>query len=309
MTEFALFDSHFHIWATSDVPHAWLAFGASHPLPALGDLAAIQRRYGLANHLNCAAPSRIVGGIVVEGGADCKEAELDWIAAEIAGKGGFGVVAPVEMLAKEAEALISTRAARAEVVGFRQILNWDPSNPTWCFAPDDLMAHPEFEARLRQIAGLGKTFDAQLWHGQFHALAALCRAIPTLRVVIDHCGMPLGLPGPELGAWSRELGVFSDLPQVSMKLSGLGMFQANWTAAHYAPVLDAIAEVFGLDRIMFGSNFPVDLPLMPFGDAIAELQSWARTRQDGFERKLFLTNGMRFYGLKGASAPLSTRHP
>ncbi len=64
-----------------------------HPLPTLSDLSAIPRRYGLAAHLTGAAPSRIVGGIIVEGGADRKEAELDWIVAEIAGQDGFGIVA------------------------------------------------------------------------------------------------------------------------------------------------------------------------------------------------------------------------
>ncbi len=211
------------------------------------------------------------------------------------------------MLGPDADALIAARAARAEVVGFRQILNWSPSDPTWCFAPGDLMADDAFAARLRQIAGLGKTFDAQLWHGQFAALAALSRSIPSLRVVIDHCGMPLRAPGPELADWSRALRVFADLPQVSIKVSGLGMFRRNWTVSHYAPVLDAIVTVFGPDRIMFGSNFPVDLPFMPYADAVAELQSWANSRPGTAER-LFLTNGMRFYGLTRVSAPLSIPH-
>jgi predicted TIM-barrel fold metal-dependent hydrolase len=50
----------------------------------------------------------------------------------------------------------------------------------------------------------------------------------------------------------------SDLPQVVCKLSGLGMFDHDWTADSIRPIVEAVLEQFGPDRCMFGSNFPVD---------------------------------------------------
>ena len=61
-----------------------------------------------------------------------------------------------------------------------------------------------------------------------------------------------------LSAWRAGLKALAESPNVCCKVSGLGMFNPGWTAADLRPIVLTVIEVFGPQRVMFGSNFPVD---------------------------------------------------
>jgi predicted TIM-barrel fold metal-dependent hydrolase len=136
---------------------------------------------------------------------------------------------------------------------------------------------PKFREGYATLARFGLTFDSWAYHPQLDELHDLACAFPDIPVVIDHIGVPLGV-GPYAGQrdavfaeWKRLLQKFAALPNVCIKLGGLGMsvfgfgfHQANRppTSAELAqtwgPYILTCIEIFGPSRCMFESNFPVD---------------------------------------------------
>jgi predicted TIM-barrel fold metal-dependent hydrolase len=147
-----------------------------------------------------------------------------------------------------------------------------------------MMLTPEFRAGLRALAARGHSFDAWLFHPQLPELVDLARAVPEATIVLDHLGAPLGV---EAWAGRRDevdetlrssLQEVAACPNVVMKVGGVGMdfyYGTGWTTLDAPPSSDDVVarwgdlirwtiDVFGPDRCMFESNFPVDRETLPY---------------------------------------------
>ncbi len=140
-----------------------------------------------------------------------------------------------------------------------------------------LHQHTGFRRGLAQLQALGLSFDAWLYHTQIGELADLARSLPGLQIVLNHLGGPLGA-GPYRGkrnevltAWRDSLKTLATCPNVSVKLGGLAMAIGGFEfhkltlppgseqlANAWAPYLHSAIDLFGPQRCMFESNFPVD---------------------------------------------------
>lgn len=134
-----------------------------------------------------------------------------------------------------------------------------------------------FREGYAKLAPHGLTFDSWAYHSQLDELYDLARTFPEIPVVIDHLGVPLGV-GPYLGQrdavfseWKRLLQKIAALPNVCIKLGGLGMsvFGFGFHLADRPPTSEELTpawgpyiltciDIFGPSRCMFESNFPVD---------------------------------------------------
>jgi L-fuconolactonase len=171
--------------------------------------------------------------------------------------------------------------------GIRHISTWDedPSllNPAYT-PPRDMFYSSEFREGFAQLAPLGLSFDAWLYHRQIPDLAALARAFPGTQIILDHVGGPLGI-GAYAGRrdavfteWKASIQDLARCPNVAVKLGGLGMriggfgFEegelppsSNQLATAWKPYVDTCIEAFGANRCMFQSNFPVDKGSYSYG--------------------------------------------
>jgi L-fuconolactonase len=166
----------------------------------------------------------------------------DWIAGVV---GWVPLAHPAEV-----DRLLETCAADPAFVGVRHLINVEP-DPDWVIRPDVLKS-------LRVLAARGLTFDyvgilpRHLEHVPFVAQSA-----PDLRIVIDHLGKP-PIARRELEPWSSLLARAARMPNVFAKLSGLDAGDADyWTAAEIVPYVDRALDLFGPERLMFGSDWPV----------------------------------------------------
>ncbi len=131
-----------------------------------------------------------------------------------------------------------------------------------------------FLAGARCLAEMGLTLDIWALHTQLGDIVEFARTIPELPIVIDHCGGPIGV-GPYANQreqvfadWSAGLRQAAALPNLNIKLSGLGMARLGFRgdpaktsdelAAKWKPYVQACVEAFGPERSIFASNFPVD---------------------------------------------------
>jgi L-fuconolactonase len=134
--------------------------------------------------------------------------------------------------------------------GVRHLVNVEP-DPDWIIRPDVMKG-------MRILAIRGLTFDyvgILLRHLEHFSLVARC--VPDLRIVIDHLGNPPIATG-EFEPWSSLLTRAARMPNVFAKLSGLDSSSAEyWTAGDISPYVDRALELFGPERLMFGSDWPV----------------------------------------------------
>ena len=142
----------------------------------------------------------------------------------------------------------------------------------------DLYEREDFRRGFRQLAPMGLSFDAWVLEPQLPYVIDLARAFPDTTIVLDHVGTPLG-SGRYLGRreerfpiWRRNMAELARCENVAMKLGGLGMSHPNFPsfraeppasseqlAQEWRPYVEACIELFGAERCMFESNFPVDI--------------------------------------------------
>lgn len=172
------------------------------------------------------------------------------------------------------------RAGGGRFRGIRHAAGWDASEQirnSHTNPPQGLLRDATFRAGFAQLAPLGLSFDAWLYHPQLDDLVDLARAFPGTTIILDHVGGPLGY-GPYAGkadetfrGWSQSIRALAGCPNVVVKLGGLGMrlgvfdfhkreapVSSEVLAAAWKPWIDTCIEAFGADRCMYESNFPVD---------------------------------------------------
>ena len=118
------------------------------------------------------------------------------------------------------------------------------------------MMDPNFHCGLRLLAKYNLIFDMQLYPNQLRCAAVLAAAYPNLRIVINHCGFPM-LSEDANSEWLNGLKLMALNENVFIKLSGWGLHGADWRK-WMKYVIKTVVELFGVDRCMFASDFPVD---------------------------------------------------
>jgi L-fuconolactonase len=194
-----------------------------------------------------------------------------------------GIVAFADLTLGEltTEALEAHRnAARGRLKGIRHRAKWDPDPAVRGPISADragLYLEPAFGEGIDRLAAMGLAFDASVFHPQIPDVTALARAHPNASIVLIHSGSPVG-HGSYAGSeaenhahWLASMRELATCPNVSVKMGGLLMCLGNFdftaaerppTSEHLAglwrPYIEPCIELFGAERCMASSNFPVD---------------------------------------------------
>jgi predicted TIM-barrel fold metal-dependent hydrolase len=210
-------------------------------------------------------------------------------AAAMSASGGYGpaaicagIVGHVNLLLGDGargvlEAEIAAGGGRFR--GIRHSSAWDADAEIaglYATRPKGLLLDPTFRKGFAALAPLNLSFDAWLFHPQIAELIDLARAFPDTRIVLDHCGGPIGLGGyanreEVFKVWKASILEIAKCPNVSVKLGGLAMRLLGYdfherprppssedAAAAWRPYIETCIEAFGPARGMFESNFPPD---------------------------------------------------
>jgi L-fuconolactonase len=138
-----------------------------------------------------------------------------------------------------------------------------------------------------------------------YEVAALAEAVPELRIVIDHAGLP-GDPQRLQPDWFGAITAVARHPSVAIKLSGLQeqtdrssecFGEAPREPSYYQVVLEHCWSCFGAERLMFASNWPASEAGGSYGDALALVESFFQKRGSKAEERYFRTNVQSIYGL------------
>lgn len=253
-------DPHMHLWDLTRHYYAWLQ---DDPLPnnPAGDVTPIANRsYGIDDYLADAGDWNVQAVVHVECGLPKRDqlSESDWLQG-LANARGYpqGIVAGAALDDPEVEPLLAAHAERVNVRGIRQIINWH-SDPVKTYTARDLIDDPAWRRGFALLGKYGLAFDLQLYPSQMPAAARLAAAHPGTQLIINHAGMPTDRDDAGIEAWRRGMMLLAERPNVAVKISGLGMVDRAWTVDGIRPFVLTAIELFGVDRAMFASNFPVD---------------------------------------------------
>jgi predicted TIM-barrel fold metal-dependent hydrolase len=293
-------DPHHHLWDLHLHSHPWLTGRGASAL--LGDIAALRRDYPLAEFLADAMDVDLVASVHVQAEVAREQAvdETRWLQAiaDAPDSRGFphGIVAYADLAASDVERTLEAHAACANLRGIRQILNRHP-DPALSSANRDYMREDAWQRGFAALRRHGLSFDMQLYWPQMIDGAITARRHPDIQIVLDHAGMPLERDEDGIEGWRGGMRCLADCPNVAVKISGLGMVDHLWTVASIRPFVLETIEIFGVERCMLASNFPVDRLYSDYTTLWRAFDAITETLSPDERAALFHDNAIRIYRL------------
>lgn len=263
-----LVDSHFHIWRQADLP--WL-LGPMQPR-IFGPYEPIRRDYPISEYLGDCRPAGVTQAVYVQANW-AVDRYLDEVAfvSQASEDTGFpiAIVAYADMLAEDARPQLDQLARNGRVRGVRMQLHWH-ENTLYRFAGGpDLARDPRLIANVGRLAEYGFSFDLQVFAGQMAGAAALATACPKVTFVLQHAGMLEDLSPAGVAAWRAGMARLAAQPNIVSKLSGLGTFLRRNDPEQIAFIAGETLALFGAERCLFGSNFPIEKLWTNYAELIA----------------------------------------
>ncbi len=231
-------DAHQHFWRLARGDYGWLT----------AELGVLYRDHEPAELLPLLVERDIWQSVLVQ--AAPTDAETDFL-LELAGQRDFvaAVVGWVDMAARDAPDRLEELAQHASFRGVRPMIQ-DIADDAWMLRAE---LTPAFEA----LIALGLRFDALVLPRHLDNLVRLLERHPALPVVIDHGAKP-DIAGGGFEPWYERMRIIAAQPHVFCKLSGLVTeAAADWRTDDLKPYVDALFELFGAERLMWGSDWPV----------------------------------------------------
>ena len=200
-----------------------------------------------------------------------------------------GVVAWVDILAPSAVEDLQSWARFRKLKSIRPYLQ--------DLAEDDWILKPELDPAIKAMLDLGLRFDALIKPRHILNTVRFIERYPTLPVIVDVMAKP-AICENGFEPWRRDIEQFRNLKHVYCKMSGILTEDGpNWTRDRLRPYFEAIIDVFGPDRLVFGSDWPVV-------NLVADYSSWIETLNQALggltradQQKIWADNGERFYGV------------
>ncbi len=284
-------DAHHHLWDLEKVDYPWLMARGQERF--FGDPSPIQRNYPVSEFRSGAEAFGIEASVHIQVGASDPMEEARWVQSIAVGNPMWPAaqVAFCDLASESTEADLVSLSELPTVRGIRQIVGRSAKEDS-ATGTNRLLEDPNFEKGLRMAAGFGLSFDLQLIPELMHRSAELFGRIGDLPVALCHCGSPGDWSANGLRSWKRSLRNLAALPQFHCKLSGLGMFRVGWTTEDIRPIVETCLELFGSERCMFGSNFPVDSLRSSYG---AIMSAYEDIVPPGDHDAVFGANAARFY--------------
>jgi L-fuconolactonase len=257
--------------------------------------------------------------------SDDPSEETAWVASLPFGEGGAprlaGIVAHAD---PRSDDFTRTLDAHAQVsdrfVGIRCMAAWHEDKKVMRWGDrEGILRSREFLDGFAPVADRGLTFDAYVYSTQLSDVTVLAEEYPDTTIILDHYGPPVGWLGPmgrslgrteadrtELFArWKDGIAAVAEHPNVVAKHSGIGFpmtglqqvgIGRSELADLVAPMVDHATDVFGEDRLLFGSNFPMDKAVVDYATLVGAMADILAPRGPELLRKVFRANAERVYG-------------
>lgn len=269
-----LFDTHVHLIYPNKLSYPWLS-----DVPALNKPYDYEEYKITANRLG------------IEG---CFHMEVDVSEKDIKNETNM-----LEDLRNQTDSKIKgiISACRPEQQGFDVFLNWAAQKTiikgfrrVLHVVSDDISQSSLFRENIKLLSNTDLTFDLCARADQLPIIEELIDECPNVKFILDHCGVP-DIKNDMFASWAASMKTISQRPNVTAKISGIIAYgdAESWKLTDIKPYFDHTVDVFGIDRIIWGSDSPVcklggGLPTW-VGLTHTLTAEWSKTERQSFYRE------------------------
>ncbi|MEA2547443.1 MAG: L-fuconolactonase [Chloroflexota bacterium] len=280
----ARIDAHHHFWDPTRTSYPWMAGAALDP---------IRRAFGPGDLLPELAAQGISGTVLVQTISSLDETrEFLGLAARwtfIRGVVGW-VDLTSDTVGDDLDALQGGPGGD-RLVGIRHQVH-DEADPDW-------LRRDDVRRGLAAVQARGLRYDLLVRARELPAAADTVRALPDLQFVLDHIAKPR-IAGGEDPEWQERMPALAALPNVAVKLSGMVTEAdwASWTPADLRPFVGDVVDWFGIERLLFGSDWPVCLLAASYSGVVEGLHEALGALSTDDEARIMGSNAERIYELR-----------
>jgi predicted TIM-barrel fold metal-dependent hydrolase len=286
---FGFVDAHIHFYDLQhpELRYSWLEPDFVHPV--IGNINGIKAlEYFPANYQAETRFAGVVGAVHVQAalGSLAPERESDFV-EEVAREWElpFVLVGDARMQSPDVERTLAEHATHPRFRGIRD------------FAQGDYLVDPDFHRGYGLLAKYGMSFDLDAVWQDCAKAAALAAKFPDTKLILCHAGYPQERTDEYFADWRRGLEELAGQENALCKISGLGMVDQRWSVETLRPWVLGCIEAFGVDRCMFGTNWPVDRLFSSYPDLVSAYRSIVADFTAEEQRRLFADNARRWYRL------------
>jgi L-fuconolactonase len=272
-------DSHIHFWEYHPVKNAWIT----------EDMKVIQHDFLPKDIAPILQENNIEGCIAIQ--ADQSETETHFL-LQLADENEFikGVVGWIDFKARNVVERLEYFSQFKKLKGFRHIVEAE--------ADTDFLLNSDFCRGIGKLEKYNFTYDILVSAAQLKTVVEFVKKFPEQLFVIDHLAKP-NIKNVDFLIWEKEIKTIAKYPNVYCKVSGL-VTQAdwnNWKKEDFTYCLDIVTVAFGMERLLFGSDWPVILLASAYEKSTAIIQGYYDRFSLEEQKMLWGNNAVSFYNL------------
>lgn len=273
-----IIDAHQHFWKYHPVKDAWID----------ASMEVIRKDFLPKDLWPILKNNGVDGCIAVQ--ADQSETETEFL-LDCAKQNAFikGVVGWIDLLNKDVENRLAHYSKNKTFKGVRHIVQAEP---------EDFVLQKAFQNGISKLTQFGLTYDILVFPHHLKNVIKMVRKFPDQQFILDHIGKP-NIKDGKLKNWEKDIRALSQFKNVACKVSGMvteGKWK-KWKASDFDKYLDVIFDSFGVNRLMYGSDWPVCLLSASYKQQLNIIQDYTNTFTEGDKNKVMGLNAIQIYNL------------
>ncbi|WP_025762096.1 amidohydrolase family protein [Dyadobacter tibetensis] len=272
-------DSHQHFWVFDPVRDSWIT----------ADMAVIQRNFLPEDLAPILRANHIQGCVAVQ--ASQSDSETTFL-LQMAEANEFikGVVGWTDLRDPQIYNKLESLSQFEKLKGFRHVVQGEP---------DGFLLQPDFIKGVKALAAFDYRYDILIYPHQIKEAYRFASQLSNVRMVVDHLAKPYIKSG-DIKGWAEDITMLATLPNIHCKVSGM-VTEAdwnNWKPSDFTPYLDIVFSAFGVDRLMFGSDWPVCLVAAQYQEMKGVLDHYLESFDPADRSKVMGSNAIAFYNIE-----------
>ena len=300
MKNIPIVDAHHHLWDLNNehTKYSWLMVTEGEAF--FGDYAAIRKSYLLEDYIKDAQNQNLIKSVHVQAEHDDDKpinetAWLQSLADNHSSKLPNAIVAFADFSKDNIVEILDGHQEYKNTRGIRQILSFNKEEPKYSHASEDFMKNTTWVENFKNIRNRNLSFDIQIYKHQMQDAADLANKYDDVVFILNHTGEPCYQTEEYIQSWEENMKKLAKCENVAAKISGLGMFDPQWTIDSTRIFVEKTIQIFGIDRCMFASNFPVDKIFNTFDNYWESFKEITKNYSENDKKLLFSSNAEKFY--------------
>jgi len=300
MKNIPIVDAHHHLWDLNNehTKYSWLMVTEGEAF--FGDYGAIRKSYLLEDYIKDAQNQNLIKSVHVQAEHDDDKpvnetAWLQSLADNHSSKLPNAIVAFADFSKNNIVEILDGHQEYKNTKGIRQILSFNKEEPKYSHASEDFMKNTTWVENFKNIRNRNLSFDIQIYKHQMKDAADLANKYDDVLFILNHTGEPCYQTEEYIQSWEENMKKLAKCENVAAKISGLGMFDPQWTIDSTRIFVEKTIQIFGIDRCMFASNFPVDKIFNTFDNYWESFKEITKNYSENDKKLLFSSNAEKFY--------------